>query len=46
MMRTLCVMAAEEDITITELLIEGINKVFAERQQHEQINETGKAKRK
>ena len=30
MMRRLRIIAAEEDTTITELLIEGINKVFAE----------------
>jgi hypothetical protein len=48
MMRKLRVMAAEEDTTITELLIEGINKVFAEHQQQQQkqTNETGKGKRK
>ena len=32
MMRRLRVMAAEEDTTIIELLIEGINEVFAKRE--------------
>jgi predicted DNA-binding ribbon-helix-helix protein len=32
MMHRLRVMAAEEDTTITELLIEGINEVFAKRE--------------
>ena len=52
MMRRLRIIAAEEDTTITELLIEGINKVFAERNDKQQqqrqstTTEASKGKRK
>jgi hypothetical protein len=39
MMRRLRIIAAEEDTTITELLIEGINKVFAERYKDKDKNQ-------